>query len=65
MKSVLAALLLLAPLVCEGGPALAATSDEIFAVYARGEYEQAARLGEASHTASPGRLASRLSARDA
>jgi len=51
MKSVLAALLLLAPFVCEGGPALAATSDEIFAVYAKGEYEQAARLGEASHTA--------------
>jgi tetratricopeptide (TPR) repeat protein len=32
-------------------PVLAATSDEIFAVYARGDYEQAARLGEASHTA--------------
>jgi len=28
----------------------AATTDEIFAVYVRGDYEQAARLGEASHT---------------
>jgi hypothetical protein len=46
MKTALVALLLLLPL-----PALAATSDEIFAVYARGDYEQAARLGEASHTA--------------
>ena len=46
----LALALLLAPLViCEG--ALAATSDEIFAVYARGDYEQAVRLGEASHAA--------------
>jgi tetratricopeptide (TPR) repeat protein len=46
MRSALAVLLLLAPL-----PALAATSEEIFAVYAKGDYEQAARLGEASHTA--------------
>src|SRR6185295_14515883 len=46
MRSALAGLLLLAPL-----PALAATSEEIFAIYARGDYEQAARLGEASRTA--------------
>ena len=51
MKSVLAGLLLLAAFVCKGGPVLAATSDEIFALYARGDYEQAARLGEASHSA--------------
>jgi len=31
--------------------ARAATTEEIFAVYARGDYEQAARLGEASRTA--------------
>ncbi len=47
MRFALAALLLLlAPL-----PAGAAAGDALFAVYARGDYEQAARLGEASHTA--------------
>jgi tetratricopeptide (TPR) repeat protein len=46
MKFALVLALLLAPL-----PALAASDDEIFAIYARGDYEQAARLGEASHTA--------------
>lgn len=46
MRSALAALFLLLPV-----SAWAATSDEIFAVYARGDYEQATRLGEASHTA--------------
>lgn len=46
MKAALAGLMLLA-----ATPALAATSEEIFAVYARGDYEQAARLGEASRTA--------------
>ena len=46
MRSALAGLLLLMPV-----SAWAATSDEIFAVYAKGDYEQAARLGEASHTA--------------
>ena len=46
MKSALAALLLLM-----ASPAWAVTNEEIFAVYARGDYEQAARLGEASHTA--------------
>jgi len=46
MKFVLVMALLLVPL-----SARAATDDEIFAVYARGDYEQAARLGEASGTA--------------
>lgn len=46
MRSALAGLLLLMPV-----SAWAATSDEIFAVYAKGDYEQAARLGEAAHTA--------------
>ena len=41
-----AALLLFLPL-----SALAATTDEIFALYAKGDYEQAERAGEASHTA--------------
>ena len=46
MKRALVLAVLLVPL-----SARAATNDEIFAVYARGEYEQAARMGEASHTA--------------
>ncbi len=46
MKAALLGLLLLAPL-----PAAAATTEEIFATYARGDYEQAARLGEAARTA--------------
>jgi hypothetical protein len=46
MRMALAALVLLAPL-----PARAAATEEIFALYARGDYEQALRLGEASHTA--------------
>ncbi len=46
MKVAALALLLLLPSM-----ARAATTDEIFAVYARGDYEQAAKLGEASHTA--------------
>jgi tetratricopeptide (TPR) repeat protein len=46
MKKALVLAMLLVPL-----SARAATNDEIFAVYARGDYEQAARLGEASHTA--------------
>jgi tetratricopeptide (TPR) repeat protein len=50
VRAALAALLLLA------APAQAATmqtaaADEIFALYARGDYDQAARVGEASHTA--------------
>jgi hypothetical protein len=51
MKRALAGLLVLAAqFFCEG-QALGATTDEIFAVYARGDYEQAARLGEAARTA--------------
>lgn len=46
MKALLLALLLLAP-----ARAHAATSDEAHALYARGDYEQAARAGEASHSA--------------
>jgi len=46
MKIAIVLLLLLAPLSAQ-----AATDDEIFAVYARGDFEQAARLGEASRTA--------------
>jgi hypothetical protein len=46
MKFALVLAVLLLPL-----SARAATTDEIFAVYARGDYEQAARMGEASHTA--------------
>ena len=54
MRFMLAVLLLLAPL-----SARAATTDEIFAVYARGDYEQAARAGEASHTAAGLAIAAR------
>ena len=43
-----AALLVLALLAA---PVQAATTDEIFAIYARGDYEAAAKAGEASHTA--------------
>ena len=46
MKFVLALLILLVPLSAQ-----AASDEEIFAVYARGDYEQAARMGEASRTA--------------
>jgi len=46
MRIWLAALLLLAP-----AAARAATADDVFALYARGEYEQAAQAGEASHNA--------------
>jgi tetratricopeptide (TPR) repeat protein len=54
MKFVLAALLLLMPL-----SATAAVTDEIFALYARGDYEQAARVGEDSHTAAGLAIAAR------
>ena len=46
MKAALLALMLLLPTLGH-----AATAEEIFAVYALGDYEQAAKLGEASHTA--------------
>jgi hypothetical protein len=52
MKRMLAGLLVFGSLPLCGRPALAASNDEIFAAaYVRGDYEQAARLGEASHTA--------------
>jgi tetratricopeptide (TPR) repeat protein len=53
MKRALLALVLLA------SPVAAATTDEIFAVYARGDYEQAARIGEAAHTAAGYAIAAR------
>jgi tetratricopeptide (TPR) repeat protein len=53
MKFALLALALMA------APATAATTDEIFAVYARGDYEQAARIGEAAHTAAGYAIAAR------
>jgi hypothetical protein len=54
MKAALAALLLLLPL-----SARAATTDEIFALYAKGDYSQAERAGEASHTAAGLAIAAR------
>jgi tetratricopeptide (TPR) repeat protein len=54
MRFALAALLLLMPL-----SAKAVAADEIFALYARGDYEQAARVGEASHTAAGLAIAAR------
>jgi tetratricopeptide (TPR) repeat protein len=46
MKAAALALLLLAPV-----GAFAATAEEVQALYARGDYEQAAKAGEASHSA--------------
>jgi tetratricopeptide (TPR) repeat protein len=46
MKMALLALLVLVPV-----SAAALTADEVHALYARGDYEQAARAGEASHSA--------------
>lgn len=54
MRAALLALLLLLP-----GAARAATTEEIFAIYARGDYEQAAKVGEAAHTASGYAIAAR------
>ena len=54
MRFMLAVLLLFAPL-----SARAATTDEIFALYVRGDYEQAVRVGEASHTAAGLAIAAR------
>jgi len=54
MKIWLAALLLLAPVT-----ARAATADDIFALYTKGEYEQAAQAGEASHSAAGLAIAAR------
>ena len=46
MKAAALALLLLAPVA-----ASAVTPEEVQALYARGDYEQAARAGETSHSA--------------
>lgn len=54
MKPLLLALLLLFP-----AAARAATTEEIFALYARGDYEQAAKVGEAARTASGYAVAAR------
>ncbi|MFO1247514.1 MAG: hypothetical protein U1E93_04655 [Alphaproteobacteria bacterium] len=54
MKGLLFALMLLVPVAAQ-----AATTEEIFAVYARGDYEQAAKLGEAAHTAQGYAIAAR------
>ncbi|HEX2760438.1 MAG TPA: hypothetical protein VHM27_07990, partial [Rhizomicrobium sp.] len=54
MRALLLALLLLFP-----AAARAATTEEIFALYARGDYEQAAKVGEAAHTASGYAIAAR------
>jgi hypothetical protein len=59
MKFALLALLLLA-----ASAAQAATTDEIFGVYAKGDYEQAIRLGESSHTASGLAIAARAALAD-
>jgi hypothetical protein len=60
MKALLVVLLLLIPV-----SAGAATTEEIFAVYARGDYEQAARLGEAARTAPGLAIAARAVLADA
>src|SRR3954469_15447861 len=60
MKFALVLAVLLVPL-----SARAATHDEIFAAYARGDYEQAARMGEASHTAPGLAIAARAVLADA
>lgn len=59
MRAALAALLLLVPLSVR-----AATTDEIFALYAKGDYEQAVRAGEASHTAAGLAIAARAALAD-
>ena len=60
MKFLLALLMLLVPLSAQ-----AAGDEEIFATYARGDYEQAARMGEASRTAPGLAIAARAVLADA
>ena len=60
MKAALLALMLLLP-----GAAQAATPEEIFALYARGDYEQAAKVGEAARTAPGYAIAARAVLADA
>jgi hypothetical protein len=57
--------LLLLPFLLLAGGARAATAEDIFALYARGDYEQAARAGEASHTAPGLAIAARAVLADA
>ncbi len=54
MKTGLAWLLLLVPATAQAAPA-----DEVFALYAKGQYEQAAQAGEASHGAAGLAIAAR------
>src|SRR3954471_14145519 len=60
MRAALVALLLLVPL-----SAGAATTDEIFALYAKGDYSKAEKAGEASHTAPGLAIAARAVLADA
>ncbi|MBA2588161.1 MAG: hypothetical protein H0U98_05985 [Alphaproteobacteria bacterium] len=69
MRAALFALMLLFPSLAHellaASAAGAATTEEIFAVYAHGDYEQAARLGEAAHTAAGYAIAARAVLADA
>ncbi len=60
MKAALTALFLLLPLAAH-----AATTEEIFAAYAKGDYEQAVKLGEAAKTAPGYAIAARAVLADA
>lgn len=60
MRAVLLALLLLVPMAVQ-----AATTEEIFALYARGDYEQAVKAGEAAKTAPGYAIAARAVLADA
>ena len=60
MKTALTALFLLLPMAAHG-----ATVDDIFAAYAKGDYEQAVKLGEASRTAPGFAIAARAVLADA
>ncbi|HEY1878041.1 MAG TPA: hypothetical protein VGG66_11250 [Rhizomicrobium sp.] len=52
-------ILLAVLLLCASTAAQAATADDIFALYANGQYEQAAQAGEASHSAAGLAIAAR------
>ena len=60
MKAALTALFLLLPVAAH-----AATAEEIFAAYAKGDYDQAVKLGEAAKTASGYAIAARAVLADA
>ena len=51
MKAAVLALLVLAPVCVPFTVSQAATADEVYALYVRGDYEQAIRAGEASNSA--------------